>query len=143
MILKFRYNKFPARPSEAFPQDFVLQPTLDVVLINLKARRRISCHALVDSGADFCIFHGLFGEAIGLDVRAGKTQPFRGITSGVAKAYVHEVVLEISGVGGKIPIGFSYDLTTPFRGLLGQRGFFELFKVSFNLPRKWFQLRLV
>lgn len=143
MTLKFRYNKFPARPSEAFFQDFVLQPTLDVVLVNPKTRRQIICHALVDSGADFCIFHGLFGEAIGLDVRAGKTQPFRGVTSGKAKAYVHQVILEVSGVGGKVPVGFSYDLETPFRGLLGQRGFFELFKVSFNFPQRWFQLKLV
>lgn len=143
MTLKFKYNKFPAKPSEAFPQDFVFQPTLDIVLINPKKRKRIVCHALVDSGADFCLFHGLIGEAIGLDVRTGKVQHFRGTTSDSAKAYVHQVVLEVSGVGGKVPVGFSYDLEVPFRGFLGERGFFELFKVSFNFPQKRFQLKFL
>lgn len=143
MTLKFKYNKFPAKPSEAFPQNFVFQPTLDVTLINPKNHKRICCHALVDSGADFCVFHGLIGEAMGLDIRAGKIQPFGGITSGEAKAYVHQILVEVSGFGGKIPVGFSYDLETPFRGFLGERGFFELFKVSFNFPRKWFQLKFL
>lgn len=89
------------------------------------------------------LFHGLIGEALGLNIRAGKIQPFRGITAGGAKAYIHQLVLEVSGVGGKIPVGFSYDLTTPFRGFLGERGFFELFKVSFNFPQKWFQLKFL
>ena len=143
MTFKFPYNKFPCRPSEAHPDDYQYLPTLDVRLVNRKTKREIPCHSLIDSGADFSCFHALIGEALGIKVREGKKQPFSGVIGNGGIAFVHLLVIEVEGVGGEVPVGFSYDLANPRMGFLGQRGFFELFKVSFNYPKRVFTLRFV
>lgn len=63
--------------------------------------------ALIDSGADFCIFHAGIGEYLGLDIKSGIEIGFSGVQNvGYAKAYLHKVNLEIGGVQFKTDIGF-------------------------------------
>jgi hypothetical protein len=143
MTFKFPYNKFPSHPTEAYPDNHIFVPTLDVKIVNRKNGKEIICHSLVDSGADFTCFHGLIGEAIGVEVEKGKKQPFSGVIKRGGIAFIHPLVIEVNGVGGEVLVGFSYELATPSRGFLGQRGFFELFKVGFNYPKRSFTLRFI
>lgn len=143
MTLNFPYNKFPSHPTEAYPDNFIYAPTLDVKLINQKNRKETTYHSLVDSGADFTCFHGLIGEFLDLKVREGKKCLLVVWLVMVGIAHVHPIVVEVDGIGGEVAVGFSYDLTTPIQGFLGQRGFFELFKVTFNYPNGSFILRFL
>ena len=127
--MKFSYEKYPSIEGAT-----VLYPTLNVGLVNPKTKKTISAYkVLVDSGAAGCVFHGLIGEVIGLDVTSGEELPMSGVTKGNAKQYLHPVIIEIGGNKIDLVVGFSYDLSFPF-GLLGQLGFFEKFRVCFDQP---------
>lgn len=53
--MKFKYSKFPAQPSEAFPEiKEVWRPVIPIKIINKS--KEYGYLALVDSGADFCEF---------------------------------------------------------------------------------------
>ena len=97
--------------------------------------------ALVDSGADFCIFDAEIGELLGIDVRSGRKEKFGGIQSvGAGNAYLHSVVLNIGGWLYKTKVSFSYDMAPHGHGILGQKGFFDIFKVKFDLSKESIEL---
>lgn len=112
----------------------MLRPALSVALLN--AGRRVECTAVVDSGADFCVFPMSLVAQLELLPQASKQVP--GITG---YGYNDErpllfwtVTMEIGrDFSLSTMIGFSEDQEGPGFGLLGQRGFSsEVEQVSFN-----------
>lgn len=87
--------------------------------------------ALVDSGADRCLFHASIGEALGIEVQKGIEVPFGGVIGGsIGRIYYHNVRLSVAGELIEITAGFSYELS--FQALLGRNGFFDNFIVTFD-----------
>ena len=87
--------------------------------------------ALVDSGADRCLFHASIGEALGIEVQKGIEVPFGGVIGGsIGRIYYHNVRLSVAGELIEITAGFSYELS--FQALLGRNGFFDNFFVTFD-----------
>ncbi len=86
---------------------------------------------MVDSGASQCLFHGSLGRAIGLVVEKGEVDQTIGVSGQATTIYLHNISLHVPGGHTlKIKAGFTDDL--PLAALLGRRGFFEHFKVSFD-----------
>ena len=78
-----------------------------------------------------CIFHGSLGRLIGIAVEKGEQDRTVGVSGQFTKIYMHDVSLHIPGGHVfKIRAAFSDDL--PIAALLGRRGFFEHFRVSFD-----------
>lgn len=99
--------------------------------------------ALIDSGADFCIFDAEVGEYIGLDIKSGQKEMFGGIqeSGGAAVAFIHEIILSVGGRDYKTKVGFSYDIAKHGFGVLGQKGFFDIFAVKFDLLKEEIELQ--
>jgi len=92
--VKFRYHKFNLSPSSDFFGKQILKPIIPIKI--LKTDIVFQYAALIDSGADFCIFDAGLGEYLGLNIKSGTEVQFGGIQSlGGAKAYIHKVTLEI------------------------------------------------
>ncbi|MBI2465684.1 MAG: hypothetical protein HYV66_00400 [Candidatus Sungbacteria bacterium] len=105
-------------------------------------RNELYYSALIDSGADFCIFDAEVGKHLGLNVKDGDPEKFGGIQeTGAAVAYLHDVVLNIGGGSYKTRVGFSYDIARHGFGVLGQRGFFDIFVVKFDLAKEEIELK--
>jgi len=96
--------------------------------------KEVKYFGLVDSGADLNLFHGEVAELLDIDIQSGKAGQISGITSGESQQFfVHSVVLNIGGWDFKSEVGFMPKLSRNGHGLLGQIGFFNLFKkVSFS-----------
>lgn len=92
--------------------------------------------ALIDSGADYCLFHGSIGEQLGLDVKKGKALAFYGTSGKQQIAYFHKIRFSVAGKEIETLVGFSYQINELAFGILGQEGFFSNFKVSFDLSKK-------
>ncbi len=138
--MKFRYHKFNLAPSSNFFGKQVFKPIIPVKI--LKSGVVLQYSALIDSGADFCIFDAGLGEYLGLNIKSGIEVQFGGIQSlGGAKAYIHEVTLEIGGHKFITGVGFSYDISKNGYGILGQKGFFDLFSVKFDLQKEDIELK--
>jgi len=122
--MKFKYKNYGSG---------FLRPVIPIEIIykNLP----VPYEVLIDSGADFCIFDGEIGEYLGLEVNKGALLMFGGIQGmSNSKAYMHEVVLDIGGLSYKTMVGFSYDISKDGLGILGQKGFFDIFTVKFDYP---------
>lgn len=100
------------------------------------------CYAIVDSGADDCIFPISFAATLALDITGNqRTFRFGGAGSKNQVAYFFDLNVTFGEfVSYKLPIGFSSALESAGIGLLGQNGFFENFVVSFDLKNGFFCL---
>lgn len=138
--MKFDYFKFPLTNESEFFGKSVLKP---VIPIKISAGTSVIRYAaLIDSGADFCIFDAEIGEALGLNVRSGRQEQFGGIQDrGGAMAFVHRVIINIGGWDYKIDVSFSYDIAKWGYGILGQKGFFDIFVVKFDLSKEEVELK--
>jgi len=131
--MKFPYRKFTLPQYSDFFGRSILRPIVSVSIS--VGDKKIRYEALIDSGADFCIFDGEIGEYLGLEVNKGALLMFGGIQGmSNSKAYMHEVVLDIGGLSYKTMVGFSYDISKDGLGILGQKGFFDIFTVKFDYP---------
>ena len=140
--LKYNYRKFDSKPSDAFPRRFcVSRPVIPIQLI--KGQDRVKCFAMIDSGADYCIFQASLGEIIGLAIESGKLDHFGGI-SGQKQltAYFHNIQIEVGGHEFDCWAGFSRDIEALPCGLLGQLGFFNLFDILFDYNKGRIELKL-
>ena len=137
--MKFDYFKFPLSKKSEFFGHSVLKPIISVKLGY--GKQTINYAALIDSGADFCIFDAEIGEAIGIDIKSGAIEIFGGIQDRAgASAYFHEISVEVGGTIYKTIAGFSYDIAKHGYGILGQKGFFDLFSVKFDYSKERIEL---
>jgi len=138
---KYDYRKFPAEPSKAFPRRFsAIRPVIPIRLI--RGEKEVRYLAIIDSGADLCIFHAEIGELIGIAVESRKLLQFSGISGQQLAAYFHNIKVEVGGYEFDCYAGFSRDLRNLPYGLLGQLGFFNLFDVLFDYNKERIELKL-
>lgn len=140
LAMKFRYVKFPLERKSDFFGNSILKPIIPIKLTYKDTT--IKYGVLIDSGADFCIFDAKIGEYLGLQVKSGIRETFGGIqASGTAEAFLHEIIINIGGWDYKTTIGFSYDIADHGFGVLGQKGFFDIFVVKFDLLKKEIEIK--
>jgi len=139
--MKFWYTKLRANPQlTSSGKPWVYVPLVDIDLFTSdRIKSNFKYRVLVDSGADTCLFHGAVGETLGLNVKSGRKSPMKGVTSKEGEVFYHTVVVSLDGQEVESVVGFSYDLDMPF-GLLGQVGFFDSFRVCFDLPKRDFDI---
>ena len=118
-----------------------LRPIIPVTIRH--GETEIGYHVLVDSGADLCIFHEEIGTALGIDVRTGEKHEVFGVGGKASLYYLHTVMLSVGGWPHKVEAGFMPDVAgrvMPY-GIVGQKGFFDLFVVKFDLLKEEVELK--
>lgn len=93
---------------------------------------------LVDSGATNCLFDARLARELGIpELEQGKKLVFEGVSGDCFTGYLHDVTLEIGGSRfHNVPVAFSREMPDNAVGLLGQRGFFQLFPITFRYALK-------
>jgi hypothetical protein len=138
--MKFDYFKFPLSPPSSLFGNAILKPIIPIKISH--NNRSLRYNALIDSGADFCIFDSEIGEYLGINIRSGTKESFGGIQeSAAAEAFLHPVIINVGGLEYKTVVAFSYDIANYGFGILGQKGFFDTFIVKFNLPKEEIELK--
>jgi hypothetical protein len=138
--MKFDYFKLLLPQRSDFFGSTILKSIIPIKISSKNQSLRYG--ALIDSGADFCIFDAEIGKYLGLDIYAGKKEIFGGIQDkGGAEAFLHEVIINIGGWDYKTIVGFSYDIAKHGFGILGQKGFFDIFVVKFDLIKEEIELK--
>ncbi|KKU55858.1 hypothetical protein A3H89_04290 [Candidatus Amesbacteria bacterium RIFCSPLOWO2_02_FULL_48_11] len=113
-----------------------------VIPIEIKANTKsVRYEALIDSGADLCIFDGQIAQVLGISVRKGQKRFVGGITGTERPFFVHPVLILIGGWDYEIAAGFMPDLPPFGYGVLGQKGFFEHFIVKFDYSKAEIEVR--
>lgn len=129
--MKFPYKRIPLDPISSYLGKSILRPIIPVTISF--GKRSLRYDALIDSGADFCIVPGEIGEYLGIKVKSGQKQYFGGIQEQKGSvAFIHEITLNVGGFDYKTTIGFSFEIAVQGYGILGQKGFFNIFVVRFD-----------
>jgi|SRR5882724_10652983 len=135
--MKFKYKKIPdlEHPS----RKWVSRPYLLVTLIHGTNKRPVL--SLVDSGADYCLFHSSLANELGIDLKSGWTKDFGGIAAGQSvQAYMHTIQIEVHGFGERIEIEAGFADSDAIGGLLGGVGFLDNYKVTLEKYKGRFQI---
>ncbi len=119
-------------------REFLLKPIIPVCLFYKNSF--VKMETLIDSGADFCIFHSEIAEMLGIKWRKGHAHDFLGITGECGKVYFHPIKIKIGNFTSEISCGFSENVSEYSYGILGQEGFFENFKVAFSLKSETMEI---
>jgi hypothetical protein len=92
----------------------------------------VKIKALVDSGADFCMFDGDLSQVLNVDLSSLQQIKLSGI-NGSAVGYVAHLEIGVNNHFIPAPVVFSFDFSpVGFVGIIGQVGFFDVYKVQFD-----------
>ena len=141
-MLNFRINYavFSIPPSSPFPSgDTIERPMLRLKLVN--AQQRLSCYAMVDSGADYCAFPLSFARIIGLDTLKLPSSTTMGV-GGNSTTFYANVQFDVGPLVLSAYCGFTSGLDQVGFGLLGQQGFFDKFTITFDRANHLFDLAM-
>lgn len=95
-----------------------------------------SLFTLIDSGADVCFCLTDIGVWLGIKNKHKSVITFKTANKSKFEAFKEIVNVFISGEKYSCPFYFSPDLPPETPIILGQEGFFDRFKITFNLPQK-------
>lgn len=115
-----------------------------IIPITLKFNRiEFQYLALLDSGADFNIFHADIAKILKIDLSKMKNSvKFSGIKQGAeGKGNFVSIDVGINDQFKNTPVVFSSDISENGYGILGQQGFFNNYKISFDYKSREIQLK--
>jgi len=129
--MKFRYARYGS----------VVRPVIPIKMKH--GDLEVGYQVLVDSGADLSFFDEEIGQILGIDVRHGKPCEVFGVGGKTSLYYLHRVKIEVGGHGYELAAGFMSNVAghvMPY-GIVGQKGFFDIFVVKFDLLKEEVELK--
>ncbi len=128
--MKFRYKNYGQG---------ILRPVIPIeVIFNNKS---VDYEVLIDSGSDLNIFSSEIGDLLGIALTKEDKGEVSGITGKSKPFYFHNLDIKVGGNLYKdIRVGFLEDIGKYAYGVVGQKGFFDIFIVKFDLVKKEIEL---
>lgn len=136
--MKFPYLKLRHQDPH---QKFVLTPWIPV---SFEAHdQKYEILALVDSGADYCIFDSSVATFLGVNVKNGHLEKTEGISGKEDIYYFDNIWINAGGYQIKVRAGFVTGNLAggSLGGVLGRQGFFDYFKVCIDESAKEIELK--
>lgn len=130
--MKFNYTCIE---DKFIPGNYAYLPLVDINI----GKYKLPIRCLIDSGSPITIIHSPLGVAAGIIPAEGKISNVLGIGGEIVKGYYHKIKLNLYDNNWSSEVFFTPDLKTPFC-LLGQTGFFQHFRVIFNLQQRQFEI---
>ncbi|MBE2219679.1 MAG: retroviral-like aspartic protease [Ignavibacteria bacterium] len=119
-------------------------PYSELPLINVTISfggRSITSRALIDSGADINLINAQFAKPLGFDYKTGVRTSLKGIVNQSIDVYKHVLELEIPRLTvKKVSMEFGFIDSSTVGILLGQKGFFDNFKITFEKYNNYFRI---
>ena len=131
MVMKFDYKEY---------DHGVLRPVIPIQIIYKETI--VFYEVLIDSGADSNIFSSDIADIFGIDITKGDRGEVAGITGETRTLYFHYLDLRVGGKLLKnVRVGFLKEMGQYAYGVAGQRGFFDIFTVKFDLIKNEIELK--
>jgi hypothetical protein len=133
-LMNIRYRKIP---DETRPEGYSFYPLLQVLVRHDLNMRPLL--ALVDSGAQDCIFPASTGKVLGVDVPSGKQHKFLSFNLQETSGFVHRVHLQVPGFPHWIDVDAVF-VESEVMPILGESDFFESYQIVFERFRRQFEI---
>lgn len=135
--MKFKYRKINLKDPFS-GKKYILRP---IIPVSLRHRgKSIHYEALIDTGADFCIFPIELANNLGIDIKKHRIIYFSGVGGEPIKGFITDVVLSIGEIDLSTEIVFSEAGITR---VLGQRGFFDHFDVKLSYKNQNIEIQQI
>lgn len=134
-----KYPYHPVGPDPVTPRRFLWMPLVKATLSGPKGSRNLL--ALVDSGASYCLAPRRYADLIGAQVDESKAVPTYGVT-GLAQAkpaYPAHVKVKVEHLP-EVDLLVYFMETDAFAFILGQRDFFDRFRITFEKLQYIFEI---
>lgn len=111
-----------------------------IIPIFLKSKTSfIFYHALIDSGADYCIFSSDIADLLNIKLSLKKKVKFFGVGKEEVKGIWEEIEIRIGNVMYPTKIIFA-EISDFGHGILGQKGFFDHFDVTLSYQKQLIEI---
>ncbi len=149
--MRLPFSFLPVPSDTAFPHRTEIKRPVVALLLE-KGDPKVVVFAVVDSGADLCVFPASMARDLGMEIPNSRSSAFSGSGDTTQMAYFEEVRATIMPMDGPnidpnqqpltFPLyaGFCDTLEHVGMGLLGQEGFFSRFTVRFNNAESYFEI---
>ena len=134
--MKFKYRRFRDRTSPY--RKFIKLPFIEVRLAY--GSNHIDLDCLIDSGAGDCLFSADIADILGIDLENAEERKYIGIAEHSVVGRIHPVQMLVKGFSDWIEIEAAF-LDINQLPLLGQRGFFDSYQITFEGYRGRFEVR--
>ncbi len=141
-IHRVPYTRVTVPPNPAFPAGRIAsRPVLRLALTS--ENKRLSCYAIVDSGADHCVFPRSFLQPLGFNALTAPIEMTTGVGSTNVPTHFVNITIDLQGAA-QFPVyaGFTTGLDPVGIGLLGQSGFFDRFHLHFKLSEGIYEIEI-
>ncbi|KKR79863.1 MAG: hypothetical protein UU24_C0001G0022 [Candidatus Nomurabacteria bacterium GW2011_GWA2_40_9] len=134
--MKYSYlTSFNPRTGQHFRR-----PIVDVEIFGPTGN--FSTIALLDSGADNCLFNIEYAKEIGIDLNKCTKTSTTGVEGDRTDVYLTEIYIQVKFLD-KIKIEVGFIDSRSVNGLLGQIGFFDLNRIKFERDHGTFEINPV
>ena len=98
--------------------------------------------AIVDSGADNCLFNIEYAKIIGIDLEKCEKTRTIGVEGEGKEIFLTNLEIQVENLAKvKVPVGFIDSKSVI--GLLGQAGFFDLHRIKFERDHNTFEINQI
>ncbi len=112
---------------------------LPIIPISIKRKEEwIDFDAYIDTGASTCLFPADVAEILNIPLEKGEVKKVILGDGNTITVYIHSLLISLAGKEFVAPIGFSKGLGINF-AIIGRKGIFEQFVISFNEKEKWIE----
>ena len=125
-----------------FVGNSVVRPMVPVVISHPTTGSVQGFYALVDTGADSCLIPSGVANILGCDLKSGKPNKAKGVGSLDMETWKHSLIINLLTPDRKkiawtsIPSMIACSETHDLPLILGNIGFLQYFKATFDYPRK-------
>lgn len=128
--MKFKYRKINLKDPFS-SKKYILR---SIIPVSLRYKdKSIRYEALIDSGADFCIFPIELANNLGIKLNKHKVVYFSGVGDEPTKGFIKNIILGVGKIDISIRAVFAESASTR---ILGQRGFFDHFDVKLSYQKQ-------
>ncbi len=106
------------------------RPLMELLVSSHTRKHPGSILALIDSGTDSMVFSAAIARSLGIDPRTCQKVRLGGI--GTSEGFISDIKITVADFNASIDLPVIFIDNPPFDALLGQRHFFERFKVRFE-----------
>lgn len=131
-LVKFSYTQLPVKSLTTSRRTTLISRPI-IPLTILYQSRLVQYQALLDSGADYNVFHADIADYLGIKLTKGRAIKISGIGGDSIKGYLHHVNLKVGNILFSSSIVFSRQIPDQAIAVLGNQGLFNHFIVTFNL----------
>ena len=139
-FVEFSYSDIPVKALATSKRSILISRPIIPVTILYKSRF-VQYQALLETGADYNVFHADIADYLGINLTKGKTMKIAGIGGDSIKGYKHNVEMKVGRNLIMTTIVFSRQIPDNAIAVLGNQGFFDHFSVTFNYKAKTISIR--